>query len=63
MKNRFSRLIKNESGATAIEYGLIAGPHLGCHHQHAGDDWVVSSRIHSSSIVDGLSSPAGTTTP
>ncbi|MRX51759.1 Flp family type IVb pilin [Paracoccus sp. S-4012] len=25
MKNRISRLVKNESGATAIEYGMIAG--------------------------------------
>lgn len=25
MKNRFLRLVKNESGATAIEYGMIAG--------------------------------------
>lgn len=25
MKNRISRLLKNDSGATAIEYGLIAG--------------------------------------
>jgi len=25
MKNRLSRLVKNDSGATAIEYGLIAG--------------------------------------
>ncbi len=24
MKNRFLRLVKNDSGATAIEYGLIA---------------------------------------
>jgi pilus assembly protein Flp/PilA len=25
MKNLISRFVKNESGATAIEYGLIAG--------------------------------------
>lgn len=25
MKNLFARFIKDESGATAIEYGLIAG--------------------------------------
>ncbi|QDA35687.1 Flp family type IVb pilin (plasmid) [Paracoccus liaowanqingii] len=25
MKNRLVRLVRNESGATAIEYGLIAG--------------------------------------
>jgi pilus assembly protein Flp/PilA len=25
MTNLFSRFIKNESGATAIEYGMIAG--------------------------------------
>lgn len=25
MKNIFSRFVKDESGATAIEYGLIAG--------------------------------------
>lgn len=25
MNNRLSRLVKNDSGATAIEYGLIAG--------------------------------------
>ena len=25
MKNRLSRLVKNDSGATAIEYGMIAG--------------------------------------
>lgn len=25
MKNRLSRLLKNDSGATAIEYGMIAG--------------------------------------
>ena len=25
MKNLFARFLKNESGATAIEYGLIAG--------------------------------------
>jgi pilus assembly protein Flp/PilA len=25
MKNRFLRLVKNDSGATAIEYGMIAG--------------------------------------
>lgn len=25
MKNMFSRFMKDESGATAIEYGLIAG--------------------------------------
>ena len=25
MKNRLLRLVKNDSGATAIEYGLIAG--------------------------------------
>ena len=25
MKNLFSRFLKDESGATAIEYGLIAG--------------------------------------
>lgn len=25
MKNRLSRLIKDDSGATAIEYGMIAG--------------------------------------
>ncbi|MBN9668859.1 Flp family type IVb pilin [Roseibium aggregatum] len=25
MKNLFSRFVKDESGATAIEYGLIAG--------------------------------------
>ncbi len=25
MKNRLLRLVKNDSGATAIEYGMIAG--------------------------------------
>ena len=25
MKNHLSRLVRNDSGATAIEYGLIAG--------------------------------------
>jgi len=33
MKTLFRVSSPNESGVTAIEYGLIAGPHRSCHHR------------------------------
>jgi len=32
MRTSFARFVKDESGATAIEYGLIAAGIAGCHH-------------------------------
>jgi len=32
MKTLISRFVKDEAGARAIEYGLIAAGHLHCHH-------------------------------